>query len=170
MALICLNFNGLRIIPTLLGKPKYDRFPLENEIRTGRGEFMVKTFKINKMSRDKDPVNMQLDSMQVHLKTNISQQQIYAYFKAKLVEESLEVQEAVTKDELIEELADCLEVIQGLCKAFALPMEQILDVKQKKRNKRGGFEEGMIIDTVDIPEDHIQAEIFGNQPEKYPLA
>jgi len=130
---------------------------------------MVKTFKINKMSRDKDPVNMQSDNMQVHLKRDVSHKQKLAYYKAKLVEESLEVQSASTNKELIEELADCLEVIQGLSKAFNLSMDMIQSVQYQKRQKRGGFDKAMIIDNVDVPSTHIQAKIFSDQPEKYVL-
>lgn len=129
---------------------------------------MVKTFKINKMSRDKDPANMQNDNMKVTLKSNITSEDKLKFYKAKLVEESLEVQEALSEQELIEELADCLEVIDGLIKAFGLSRDRVQATQAQKRLKRGGFEKAMIIDTVDVPADHYQAEIFASQPHKYP--
>ena len=58
---------------------------------------------------------------------------------AKLVEEAREVTEA-EPDELIKELADLYEVIDALLVAFNLDKDAILNIQQKRRDERGGFE------------------------------
>lgn len=58
---------------------------------------------------------------------------------SKLVEEAQEAAEA-EPDELMKELADLYEVIDALLVAFELDREAVLDVQQKRRDERGGFE------------------------------
>lgn len=47
-----------------------------------------------------------------------------------------------------EELADILEVIDGIANAFNLDMEMVIAVKSNKFNKRGGFNERIILEKV----------------------
>lgn len=62
----------------------------------------------------------------------------------KLVEESQEVLEANTKEELAEELGDLLEVIR----AIAIKQEIVNDLFSKREAKfleRGGFDTGVVL-------------------------
>lgn len=65
--------------------------------------------------------------------------------KAKLIEESTEVQNAKTIHEVTEELADVAEVIDGLCKAYGISLDDLAQVKEERRTTRGGFEKGLYI-------------------------
>jgi predicted house-cleaning noncanonical NTP pyrophosphatase (MazG superfamily) len=47
-----------------------------------------------------------------------------------------------------EELADILEVIYGIAHAFNLVMDKVLKVKADKLEKRGGFNERIILEKV----------------------
>lgn len=62
----------------------------------------------------------------------------------KLKEELEEFRETPNE----EELADILEVIDGMVKAFNLDLEQVLTLKANKKAERGGFEEGIILEGV----------------------
>ena len=55
----------------------------------------------------------------------------------KLNEEIAEYQE----DKSIEELADVLEVMFAICEARGYSVEELMDVRNSKRDKRGGFEQ-----------------------------
>ncbi len=55
----------------------------------------------------------------------------------KLNEEIAEYQ----ADKSIEEMADVLEVLFAICKARGHSVEELMEVRAAKREKRGGFEE-----------------------------
>lgn len=55
----------------------------------------------------------------------------------KLNEEIAEYQE----DKSIEEMADVLEVLFAICEARGHSVEELMEVRSAKREKRGGFEQ-----------------------------
>lgn len=64
-----------------------------------------------------------------------------ARLKDKLIEEASEVAQVANEDELVEELADVLEVVHALVIASGVTMENVERTQQAKRLKRGGFDE-----------------------------
>ncbi|TNP14082.1 phosphoribosyl-ATP pyrophosphohydrolase [Bacillus tropicus] len=62
----------------------------------------------------------------------------------KLVEELEEFKETPIE----EELADILEVIDGIVKAFNLDMDKVKSIKVSKKEKRGGFEKRIVLEKV----------------------
>ena len=61
------------------------------------------------------------------------------------VEEALELYWSKGNDDSVEELADILEVIQGTCKAFGITFEELQSIANNKKDKRGGFDEGILL-------------------------
>lgn len=57
----------------------------------------------------------------------------------KLLEECQEARSAPS-DELADELADVLEVVQALAASADLTWDEVLQLQDAKRNQRGGFE------------------------------
>ena len=55
----------------------------------------------------------------------------------KLNEEVAEYQ----ADKSIEEMADILEVLYAICEARGYSIEELMQVKEAKRNERGGFKD-----------------------------
>ena len=66
----------------------------------------------------------------------------------KLHEEYLEVLEA-SGDSRIEELADMLEVIEALANVENKTLEDVMNVKAKKKEKRGGFKDKIYLEGVE---------------------
>ena len=66
--------------------------------------------------------------------------------QAKLYEE---LQEFVDSGGDLEELADILEVVDGLASQLGSSFEEIMELKRSKRNKRGGFENGVWLEWVE---------------------
>lgn len=62
-----------------------------------------------------------------------------------MVEEAVEVLDANSFENLIEELADVLEVIDAIKEQIGATDGTISDVKKNKKGKRGGFSEGYIL-------------------------
>lgn len=59
--------------------------------------------------------------------------------RKKLVEESIEVLYASNLDELQEELADILEVFETIINFHHLKINNLLQIKEKKYEDKGGF-------------------------------
>ena len=66
----------------------------------------------------------------------------------KLREESDELRRA-DENERPEELADLLEIIRGLAEHLGLTMSDLNQIADKKRDKRGGFKQGIWLEAVD---------------------
>ena len=64
--------------------------------------------------------------------------------KNKLVEESQEVLEANTKEELAEELADLLEVMRSLAQREGI-VDMLFSKREAKFSEKGGFEAGVVL-------------------------
>lgn len=66
----------------------------------------------------------------------------------KLNEEYHEVVEA-TEESIIEELADMLEVMESIAELHNKTLKDILDTKEKKKIKRGGFSKKLYLEGVE---------------------
>lgn len=97
-----------------------------------------------KLVRDKIPQKI-ISHGEKTIFSKIPRKTLIELLKVKAVEESLELKNAVSDDEIIEELADIFEVIRGLAGAMNLTMDVIQNFAEKKKNERGGFEEGIYL-------------------------
>jgi predicted house-cleaning noncanonical NTP pyrophosphatase (MazG superfamily) len=52
------------------------------------------------------------------------------------------------KDPCYEEAADMLEVLKGFCYLHSLDFEVVMNVAEDKRETRGGFEGGIVLEQV----------------------
>jgi predicted house-cleaning noncanonical NTP pyrophosphatase (MazG superfamily) len=97
----------------------------------------------NKLVRDKIPQIVKQDNKVpiIHVAT---EQEVKPLLFQKLTEE-LEEFKATPNEE---ELADILEVIEGMAHAFNLDMDKVLKVKAEKLEKRGGFNERIFLEKV----------------------
>jgi len=86
----------------------------------------------------------------------------------KLLEEAEEVRFAKSQQELLEELADVLEVIDSLCALHNLTHKEIKKVQEKKRNKRGGFVGRKFVSIAEHPDNSFGSNYCLSSPKKYP--
>lgn len=124
-------------------------------------------FLLNKIGRDKGAKSFKSQGITCEYKILKGPEWGNA-LKAKLIEETQEVRESVTQQEIIAELADVLEVINGLCKAYNISLEDIEKIKKQKYLERGGFEEGFYIKSIEMDENNPRIEHFRKSPDKYP--
>jgi len=99
---------------------------------------------MSKLVRDLIPDVIPHDRTHLYRFKEVSEDEYGRLLKQKLVEEVHEFLEA----ENVEELADIYEVIDALIKLKQFDKEQILQVQQKKRKKRGGFEKRLLMENV----------------------
>ncbi len=74
-----------------------------------------------------------------------SDEEFRDYLLTKVVEEAVELKETKNKEHLVEELADVIELIDAVLKFENLNLEDIRKVQEQKREKRGGFEDRIIM-------------------------
>jgi len=98
---------------------------------------MEKNF--NKLVRDKIPEIIEANKEQVEFKI-LSDEEYLIELKKKLLEECNEVINVNNKDELLEELADLLEVMKALAKIGDFNFRDIEKVAKQKALKRGAFD------------------------------
>ncbi len=68
--------------------------------------------------------------------------------KDKLLEESAELWKTKKRDDLVAEIADVLEILDALCAESGITAGEVGKVQKEKRKKRGGFEEGVWLVSV----------------------
>lgn len=87
----------------------------------------------------------------------------------KLHEEADEVDDAMSRQELIEEIGDIQQVINDLCAVADISTQELAEVVKQKADRKGGFSNGEYIDTVTIPNDDDEwVQYHRRSPEKYP--
>lgn len=82
----------------------------------------------------------------------LSKDETLRILKDKLLEEANEVFEAYDmedKTQLKEELADVIEVIDAMLYHNNLSLEEVLTIRDTKKEKRGGFEKGLYLKSID---------------------
>lgn len=75
--------------------------------------------------------------------------------KMKVVEEALELASARDRESLLDEAADVMEVVRTLAAAEDASIEDVLEIADRKRTERGGFDKKVVlIGTVEPPLGH----------------
>jgi len=82
----------------------------------------------------------------------LSKKEVLEELKNKLREEMEEVHEAYDeekKDHLKEELGDLIEVIDAILYHNDISLDEVLSLREIKKEKRGGFEKGLYLEHID---------------------
>jgi len=124
-------------------------------------------FKQNKLWRDTMVERAEEAGSKIHW-TRLDDAAFAQELKAKFMEEAQEVASATTNEQLIEELADVLEVITSLCDVHNFTMEDIIAAQQKKNEKRGGFQGRKFVTLLESPRGSFLESYCLADPEKYP--
>ncbi len=99
---------------------------------------------LGKLVRDKIPER--IDRRQEYNNTRIVSGELKKGFLiGKLLEEAMEVRRANENDSVTEELADLLEVLRALAEANGVTLESVGELADKKRERAGGFQEGLVL-------------------------
>ncbi|SFB11307.1 nucleoside triphosphate pyrophosphohydrolase [Clostridium frigidicarnis] len=99
--------------------------------------------KYDKLVRDLIPEIIRKDGKECSVKI-VSEKEKLPLLEEKLKEEVNEYLE----DKNIEELADVIEVLFGLAEALGYSEEDLVKAREKKRDERGGFKDGVVLGEV----------------------
>jgi len=124
-------------------------------------------FAQNKLVRDNIMSIIQAHGSRFEWKT-LNDAEFLEQLKLKIMEEATEVCAAQTKDALVEELADVLEVMMAWCQLLGCSFDDVIVAQRKKFEERGGYQDRKYI----ISAEHIQGSVCEQyclaEPEKYP--
>lgn len=126
-----------------------------------------KCFKVDKLIRDKIPGILQANKIVVNTRT-METPEFISRLKDKLVEEAKECFETESSDELIEELADLIEVINALCQVTRINMQQIEEKRLEKMKHKGAFDDRIFNSSVEIEENNQAISYYLKKPHLYP--
>jgi predicted house-cleaning noncanonical NTP pyrophosphatase (MazG superfamily) len=98
----------------------------------------------NKVVRDKIPDNITSGGEIVKV-GRLHGDELIRALRHKLVEEAFEVLDAFDQDSIITELADVLEVIDGILTGIGTSRAIVEDKQRAKREKSGGFQKGLVL-------------------------
>ena len=124
-------------------------------------------FRVQKLIRDRLPAIMRAQGLQV-FDRRLNAAEFIAALKDKLVEEAQEVGAATGRADLIDELADVMEVIAALADASGVPLQAVEERRQAKRAERGGFAERVFNAAVEARDGLPAAEYYLARPTQYP--
>lgn len=103
----------------------------------------------NKLVRDEIPSLITSQGERVEV-VHLAGEALIECLKRKVVEESFEVLDAKNTDELADELADLLEVVEQLRDELNISEDDIAYRKEEKRRRRGGFEKGLMLQSTTL--------------------
>lgn len=124
-------------------------------------------FRVQKLIRDRLPAIMRAQGLKV-FDHRLNDAEFVTALKDKLLEEAQEVVAAVGQADLIEELADVMEVIAALADASGVPLQAVEERRRAKRAERGGFDERVFNAAVEARDGLPAAEYYLARPTQYP--
>jgi predicted house-cleaning noncanonical NTP pyrophosphatase (MazG superfamily) len=123
-------------------------------------------FKAELLLRDKRLTWLQERGVEVGYEV-LSGEKLQQAMLDKVVEEANELATAESRDDLISELADVWETLEGVQKHFNIGAEELANVRQARLDALGSFDKGYYSYSVNVPEGELAA-YYRKYPEKYP--
>ncbi|QTC41493.1 nucleoside triphosphate pyrophosphohydrolase [Bacillus sp. V3] len=102
----------------------------------------------NKLVRDKIPEVIESNGKKFLTKI-LSYEEYIIELKNKSFEELEEYCNAETREGALEELADVMEIIHALAKSHGSTLKEVEEIRRKKAEKRGAFDEKIFLIEVE---------------------
>lgn len=127
----------------------------------------MKRFYFNKLIRDNILENMLSNNDQNPKYKVLEDSEYLIELKKKLFEETKELDNELAPENLEEEIADVLEILDHIIKLKNLSKESIESIKKKKLEKIGGFSKKYYVEYNEVEDDSEWAIYYRKQPDKY---
>ena len=102
----------------------------------------------NKLIRDNIPEIIEMDNKTCCVRV-LDDQEYLACLKDKLLEDGNEVKNACDRSEIIKEIADVLEVLDGIKSCYDISDDEVIAIKNKKLASNGGFSKRLFLEYVE---------------------
>jgi len=127
----------------------------------------MRAFLQNKLWRDKAIDLLEKMGSKIHWK-RLDDSAFDQEIRVKLLEESEEVKKAVSKQELIEELADVYDILDTILKLHDIDKTEVEKSQAKKNQSRGGFDGRKYVTIAEHAPGSFGEKYCLNDPTKYP--
>lgn len=124
----------------------------------------MRSFILNKLVRDKVFLNMQKLGQQIVYR-QLAKSELLPALKAKLLEEAGELD--ISDEKAPEELADLMEVIEAVGLELGHTFDQLRRLQLERRDKRGGFEQKIFIERLDLQDNDPWADYYAAEPDRF---
>lgn len=126
-------------------------------------------FKVEKLIRDKVPEIIDQEVGASITYKILENDDYIASLKDKLVEESYEVISADNIEEIIDELADLMEVINALTETLGISHADVQKTMENRKARRGGFSSKIYCHSIGVTEENKERlAYYRERPLKYP--
>lgn len=126
------------------------------------------TFRYAKLVRDNIP-GWHRDNGHTVAGRQLVGEELLKALAAKLHEEADEVDGAMDRKELIEEIGDVQQIINDLLATQEITKEELDEAITKKTSRKGGFLKGEYVESITIPDENDEwAQYCRKSPDKYP--
>lgn len=102
----------------------------------------------NKLVRDKILEFIESEGLAYNARI-LESSELLSEVKEKMIEEAKEFRAAETVNESVEELADVLELLHTALSVLGVTYEELDEVRQQKKENRGGFEKAIYLVNVE---------------------
>lgn len=124
----------------------------------------MRTFKLNKLVRDKIFTSMQ-DLGQKVTYHRLSDEDFLKSLQEKLLEEAKEFNPDDPK--AADELADLLEVIEQLGKVLGHDFDALRKIQTERREKRGGFDDRIYVESLELEDNDPWVKYYASEPDRF---
>ncbi|MEI7689422.1 MAG: nucleoside triphosphate pyrophosphohydrolase [Candidatus Saccharibacteria bacterium] len=125
------------------------------------------TFKLNKLVRDKlKGIYEGMDQKPTYKK--LSDIDHKTSLRDKIIEEASELDVSDEQSRIIDEVADLRQILDDLVKLCDITEDQVKLAQKIKYDKKGGFIEGVFVDTIELADDDEWVEYYRKQPDITP--
>jgi predicted house-cleaning noncanonical NTP pyrophosphatase (MazG superfamily) len=125
------------------------------------------TFQFNKLVRDKLPDIYEKLGQRIVWR-QLTGMDLLKALRSKLVEESEEIPfEEEDRENVIDELGDVEQVIDDIKTKLGISVEEIRGAKQRKFAKKGGFSNGIFVESIELKDGDKWVDYYRQEPEKY---
>lgn len=125
------------------------------------------TFQLNKMIRD-DMIAMYGALGQKAVYRKLEGDELIAAIIQKIVEEAEEIPADGDRKTIIKEIADVKQGLIDLQAQLAISDDEIEQVRVAKLAEKGGFMQGIFVETLTLRDDDSWVAYYRAEPEKYP--
>ena len=126
------------------------------------------SFKFAKLVRDKALQNLMAEGVLVQHEI-LPKGQMIKLLREKLLEEATEVAEEESREAIIEEMADLMQVVLTLMHELDINEGEVEQARIKKNRTTGAYEKALYIEKVMVEKGSDQEKHFLKQPHKYPI-
>jgi predicted house-cleaning noncanonical NTP pyrophosphatase (MazG superfamily) len=125
-------------------------------------------FKFSKLVRDKIVSNMEKNDQKPRGVRKLNDKEFLKELIDKVLEESREMKNFESIQDLKEEVADVQEVLDYIKKEINLSEKEVKELQKIKIDKNGGFDKRIWLKDVGVDKSNKWFKYFDSHPDKYP--